>query len=162
MNTKDLLKRADKVIQLAESQIGVSEDKNGHVIYSDEYGVPGKPWCMMFLWWLYKHTGYSKIFYDGNKVASCGAFLNWAKAKGYVVKNGRRGDIAIFTFRKDKNGNPETSHCGLVLQRTPFNTVSIDGNTSEVGSQDNGGHVLKRTRGNKLVLAYIRLPYDAI
>ena len=153
------MNNVDRVVELAISQLGTSEDAKGHVKYSDEYGLPCQPWCMMFLWWLYLHTGLSDIFYDGKKTASCGALYRWALSKGYVVKDGRRGDIAIFTFRKDKNGNPETSHCGLVIDRSLTGVTSIDGNTSEAGSQDNGGHVLKRVRAKRYVLAYIRLPY---
>lgn len=162
MTTKELLKRAEKVVNLAYEQIGTDEDKNGRVIYSDEYGFPGQPWCMMFLWWLYKHAGYSKIFYGGGKTASCGALLRWAQANGYVVKNGRYGDIVIWTFRKTKDGKPETSHCGLVTRKTFTSTTSVEGNTSGAGSQDNGGHTMERTRANKYVLAYIRLPYELL
>ena len=158
MKTKEYLEKIEKVIQLGYSQIGTREDSRGRVIYSDEYGLPGEPWCMMFLWWLFKHSGYGEAFYDGKKTASCGALLRWAEANGYVVKNGRRGDICIWTFRKTKDGKPETSHCGIVTRRSFTGTTSIEGNTCEVGSQDNGGRVLERTRGNKYVLAYIRLP----
>ena len=150
----------DKITELARAQIGVSEDANGHVKYSDEYGLPGQPWCMMFLWWLHKHTGLGEFFYDGKKTASCGALLRWAESKGYVVKDGRRGDIVIWTFRKNKDGKPETSHCGWVTQRGLLSTTSIEGNTCAIGSQDNGGHVMEQTRRQKYVLAYIRLPYD--
>ena len=160
MKTKDLLKLADKVISVAMNEIGIEEDKNGRVKYSDEYGLPREPWCMMYLWWCYLHAGMSKIFYGGGKTASCGALLRWAKKNGYVVKNGRRGDIVIWSFAKLKNGERETSHCGLVTKRTLTTTTSVEGNTSAGGSQDNGGCVMERTRSNKYVLAYIRLPYE--
>lgn len=148
----------DKVIELARTQIGISEDANGHVKYSDEYGLPCQPWCMMFLWWLYKHTGLSHIFYDGNKTASCGALYRWAASKGYVVKTPRRGDIVIWSFRRLKNGERETSHCGLVTN-VGVNLTAIEGNTCTIGSQDDGGHVMEQTRNKKYVYGYIRLPY---
>ena len=149
----------EKILKLAEDQVGISEDSTGRVKYSDEYGVPKKPWCMMYLWWLFKHAGFENIFYDGKKVASCGTFLNWAKAKGYVVKNPQRGDIVIISFGKDKNGNRITSHCGIIRSASLLNVETNEGNTCEVGSQENGGHVMNRTRSKKLCMAYIRLPY---
>ena len=149
----------DRVMEIAYSQIGVEEDATGRVKYSDEYGLPRQPWCMMFLWWCYLKAGLSDIFYGGNKTASCGALYRWALREGYVVDKGKRGDIVIWSFRKTKDGSRETSHCGLVSTCNASTTTSVEGNTCKIGSQDNGGKVMEQTRNNKYVLAYIRLPY---
>ena len=152
----------ERLIKLAEDQIGIKEDAAGHVKYSDEYGLPTQPWCMMFLWWLYKHSDLADIFYDGKKCAGCGTFLRWAQAKGgLVVDKPQRGDIAIISFGKDKNGNRITSHCGLITGVKGLNVETIEGNTCEVGSQEDGGHVMAKIRNKKLCMAYIRLPYPA-
>ena len=155
------MKAIERLIALAKEQIGIKEDYAGHVKYSDEYGLPLQPWCMMFLWWLYKHTDLSSIFYDGRKCAGCGTFLWWAQSKGLTVTKPERGDIAIISFGKDKNGNRITSHCGLITDVKGTNVLTIEGNTCEVGSQENGGHVMEKTRAKKLCMAYIRLPYPA-
>ena len=155
------MKSIERLIGLATEQIGIKEDLSGHVKYSDEYGLPCQPWCMMFLWWLYKHSDLKDIFYDGKKCAGCGTFLRWAQAKGYVVDKPERGDIAIISFGKDKNGNRITSHCGLIIEAKGLNVTTIEGNTCEVGSQEDGGHVMQKTRSKKLCMAYIRLPYPA-
>ena len=149
----------ERVAKLASEQIGIKEDCAGHVKYSDEYGAPCRPWCMMFLWWLYRHTDLSDIFYDGKKIASCGGFLTWAEANGLVVDKPERGDIAIISFGKDKNGKRITSHCGWITGVKGLNVETIEGNTCEVGDPANGGHVMARTRSKKLCMAYIRLRY---
>ena len=155
------MKSIERLIALAEGEIGIQENYAGHVKYSDEYGLPCQPWCMMFLWWLYKHSDLADIFYDGKKCAGCGTFLRWATAKGIVVDKPERGDIAIISFGKDKNGNRITSHCGLITGVKGLNVETIEGNTCEVGSQEDGGHVMAKTRSKKLCMAYIRLPYPA-
>ena len=155
------MKAIEQIIMLATEQIGIHEDMAGHVKYSDEYGAPCRPWCMMFLWWLYRHCDMSEIFYDGKKIASCGGFLTWAQANGLVVDKPERGDIAIISFGKDKNGNRITSHCALITGVKGLNVETIEGNTCEVGDPANGGHVMARTRSKKLCMAYIRLRYPA-
>lgn len=149
----------EKVILLAQNEIGITEDANGRVKYSDEYGLPGQPWCMMFLWWLYWKCGMSDIFYGGNKTASCGALWRWAVKMGYTVGSPKRGDIVILSFRKLKDGSRETSHCGIITGENLTNINTIEGNTCEYGSQDNGGHVMAQNRNKRLVYGYIRLPY---
>ena len=155
------MKSIERVIALAGEQIGTVENADGTVKYSDEYGLPKQPWCMMFLWWLYKHTGLSDIFYGGKKVASCRYFYEWALNKGYVVKTPERGDIVILSFRRLPDGSKETSHCGLITNVNTLSVDTIEGNTCAVGSQDNGGHVMSQRRKKTLVYAYIRLPYPA-
>lgn len=155
------MKSIERLIALADEQVGIKEDMAGHVKYSDEYGLPGQAWCMMYLWWLYKHSDLKDIFYDGKKCAGCGTFLRWAQAKGYVVDKPQRGDIGIISFGKDKNGNRITSHCGLIKGSKGTSLITNEGNTCEVGSQEDGGHVMEKTRSKKLFMAYIRLPYPA-
>ena len=148
----------NNILDLARKEIGYEEDKNGYNKYNLEYygRNSAQPWCVVFIWWLFKHCGLSNLFYGGNKTASCGTLFNYYKSKGKTVpvNQMRPGDLVEFTF----NG-VQHCHIGVCESFDGKNVTTIDGNTSEVGSQDNGGHVLRRTRGISCVYGVIR-PYD--
>ena len=64
----------DKMLNLARQEIGVSENprKSNHVKYNTEYygwEAIGEnyPWCCVFIWWLFKHSGLSHLFLMVNK-----------------------------------------------------------------------------------------------
>lgn len=152
----------ERIILTAEKEVGYKEEPMGKHLtkYGIEYGWNGVAWCVIFIWWLFKKCYLSSLFFDGGKTASCGAVYRWAVKKGIVVKTPKRGDLVIFTFRKDKNGNPETSHIGLLVDCNSKYVTTIDGNTCVNGSPDNGGHVMKQTRSRKYVYAFIRPLYN--
>lgn len=152
-----------KLLQLEVKDIGKKADSNNRIIYSDEYGLPGQPWCVMFQWYKFREAGLSNIFYNGKKTASCSAFYAWAKREGLIVSNikdAQPGDIIIFSFRKTSTGLPETSHMGLCYGKDNNGIYSIDGNTATVGNEANGMQVLKRYRGWPYVLYVIRPRYS--
>lgn len=148
----------EKIIELAKSQLSVKAEKNKVVKYSTEYyGQPkGVDWCVIFVWWLFNHSGLASLFYDGGKTASCGALWTWAKNKKQVVYNTddiRPGDIVIFSFYEAHD------HMGI-CETSDRNTVTtIDGNTSILGSQSQGGQVLRRKRNKKYIFAIVRPAY---
>lgn len=143
------------VIKLAKEQLGTMESPAGSNIvkYSIEYGLPGQPWCMMFIWWLFKHTD-SRLFMNDKKTASCTALMEWSQKDKSFTKYGKPGDIAIFDF---STKSVVKRHCGLM---ETFND-SIEGNTSATakGSQDNGGIVARKTRKSANILGYVRPRY---
>ena len=148
---------AQKIIELAKTQIGVKEypaDTN-KVKYTAEYGVV-TAWCVIFIWWLFKHCGASSLFYDGGKCASCSQLMNWAKGKGLWVKsNYKIGDLVIYDWNKD--GRPE--HIGLCIGVSGSNIVAIEGNTS-LGNDSNGGQVMTRKRNVSQILGAVRPKYE--
>lgn len=143
------------ILDLARTQIGYEEDSNGYNKYNLEYYGRNSSslWCVTFIWWLCKHCGKSSIFYGGNKTASCNTLFNYYKSKGMTVPvdQMRPGDWVEFTF----NG-VQHCHIGVCESFDGKNVTTIDGNTSEVGSQEDGGHVLRRTRGIGCVYGVIR------
>lgn len=63
---------ASTIIKTASNEIGVKETGNNNVKYNTEYygkAVNGDayPWCAVFVWWVFKHSGASSIFYGGGK-----------------------------------------------------------------------------------------------
>lgn len=149
---------AEKIVSLAESQIGYKEDKNGYNIYNKEYygRDSAAAWCVTFIWWLFTHCGLSKLFYGGNKTASCGTLFNYHKTIGQTVPidDTRYGDLVEFTF----NG-VEHCHIGVCKKFDGTYVYTIDGNTSDSSASD-GGEVLLRKRHRKYIYGVIRPNYS--
>lgn len=160
----------NKLIGVARDELGYTEQPkdSNNTKYGQVYGLNGQPWCMIFLWWLFREAGLSKIFFDGQKTASCGMLLRWARNAGLTVEPIKMepGDIVILNF----SGTQDTQHCGLVVEVLPqiynnaFAFKTIEGNTSpgEEGSQDNGGSVALKTRYTRQVVGVIRPKYETV
>lgn len=160
----------EKLISVARDELGYTETppNSNNTKYGQVYGLQGQPWCVIFLWWLFREVGLSKLFYDGQKTASCGTLLRWARNNYLTVdpQNILPGDIVIFNF----SGTQDTQHCGLVTELGPrlVSTLSyfktIEGNTTpgEEGSQDNGGAVALKTRYTKQIVGAIRPKYESL
>lgn len=150
------------VIEVARGELGVTENPPGsnRVKYWDEYGAgwQGQPWCVCFLWWCFQHAGEGMAFFGGGKTASCGTLLRWYSAQGQTVakKDIQPGDIVILNF----SGTSETQHCGLVVDTLKMGYIqTIEGNTSQSGSQSNGGQVCLKTRNLSQVVGVCRPIY---
>ena len=110
---------AKDVTALAAGEIGVSESPAGSntVRYNTEYygrKVSGGayPWCVVFLWWVFRQAGASGLFYGGGKTASCGTLRSYAKRHGqWVTADYRPGDILIYDF-SGKQSAPEHAWSG--------------------------------------------------
>lgn len=166
----------NKLIGVARDELGYTEQPkdSNNTKYGQVYGLQGQPWCMIFLWWLFREAGLSKLFFDGQKTASCGMLLKWAKNNGMTVEpeDIQPGDIVILNF----SGTQDTQHCGLVVDDlhkvctnmagTTFVHIfkTIEGNTTpgEEGSQDNGGSVALKTRYTRQVVGVIRPKYETL
>ena len=153
---------AQKVIELAKSQIGVKEqpaDSNTVKYNTAYYGkvVKGSayPWCCVFIWWLFNQLVASELFYGGKKTASCTTLYNYYKKCGQVVSTPKPGDLVFFKFNKKT-----IQHIGVCVSSTASSITTIDGNTG-VGNEANGGAVMLRTRAKSNVYGYARPAYAA-
>lgn len=156
---------AKDVTALAAGEIGVSESPAGSntVRYNTEYygrKVSGGayPWCVVFLWWVFRQAGASGLFYGGGKTASCGTLRSYAKRHGqWVTADYRPGDILIYDF-SGKQSTPE--HAGILERVTQSGgLVAIEGNTS-AADPSNGGTVRRRSRRVSQVVGAYRPAYD--
>lgn len=154
----------ERVIELARGELGNTESPAGsnNTKYGAAYGLQGQPWCVIFLWWLFREAGESAAFFGGAKTASCGTLLRWYREQGQTVpvNEVRPGDIVILNF----HGTQDTEHCGLVVDVTRAITTvasltTIEGNTSSSGSQDNGGMVCEKVRFPRQIVAVCRPKY---
>jgi len=152
---------AERVIELARSQIGVTEypPNSNNVIYNTwYYGHPvngsNYAWCCVFIEWLFRSEPDMLL-----RTASCSALLNWCRQNGMIVDKPQMGDLCFMKFNKDSKYPAE--HIGMVDKAKAIKDVyNIEGNTSEKGSQDNGGAVLRKHRTGKCIVAFARPRYS--
>lgn len=151
---------ADKIIELARAQIGITEmppNSNNVKFNTWYYGKPvsgsAYPWCCTFIEWLFKDE--PNLI---KRTASCSDLLRWCRTNAMIVDKPKMGDLVFFNF-----DNPKVlaQHIGIVDKAKDAKDIySIEGNTSEKGSQDNGGAVLRKHRTGKCIVAYARPRYS--
>lgn len=151
------MNKIDKLLLKAQNYIGTKEipaNSNNVVFNTDYYGRPvngsAYPWCMTFMWDIFRLCGLSEYFYDGKKTASCTTLLNWAKQKNKFYTKGKIGDLAIFEF-----GSVSHRHVGIVYNIDDKYVYTIDGNTSNT-NEDNGGMVMRKKRSLSTVIGFVR------
>ncbi len=146
----------ERILSYARAELGKTESPAGsnRTPYGKWFGLDGNPWCMMFIMWVFHQAGLSKCL--PCKTASCGALMRAAQKSGcWVTKSLKRGDVVIFDFP----GGAKTDHCGIVEDVTSAGVVTIEGNTSQSGSQSNGGQVCRKTRPFSQVVGAVRPNY---
>ena len=151
-----------QVIDLAESQVGTTEyppDSNNvkynTVYYGHEVSGSSYPWCAVFVWWCFAQFNPCLV----KKTASCQDMAQWFKDNGQWIEPGKQlpGDVVFYKFNTNSRW---TNHTGIVKDVLGVNDINaIEGNTSEKGSQDNGGAVLVKHRTSNIV-GYGRPKYD--
>lgn len=134
----------ERIIALAESQIGVNESPAYSNItpYSKWYGITG-PWCAMFVSWVLAHAGFPLKISTDKGFAYCPSGVDWFKRQGAWASSSvkpQRGWIVFFDFI----GRP--SHTGIVAGiAADGRIITIEGNTNAAGSRT-GGSVMRHYR----------------
>lgn len=156
---------AEKLLELARSQIGVKESPAGSnkvkyntAYYGREVKGSGYPWCCTFVWWLFREAGASELFFNGAKTAYAPALLTYHKKMGQAVsRDYKPGDIIFFDF----NGNGTPDHVGICEEWDDAYKyiTTIDGNTGE-GNEANGGAVMRRRRNVSVICGAYRPAYE--
>lgn len=159
--------KASTIVNKAKSYIGLTEypansnnvifntDFYGHAVYGANY-----PWCMAFVWDIFRMCGASDLFYDGNRTASCPCLMAWAKSNGqFVTGPYMPGDVLFFNF----DSEPDADHTGICEYDNGSYLTTIEGNTSpdNSGSQSNGGGVFRRSRSKSQIIGAYRPQYES-
>ena len=134
----NLLKIAVAELGTKESPPNSNKVKYNTWYYGREVSGSSYPWCMAFVQWCIDQSGLTPPIVT----ASCGAFLNAARAAGEAVYTDfRPGDVVIYDFQRDGI----TDHCGIVESTSGATVTAIEGNTAG-GNDSDGGEVMRRTR----------------
>lgn len=148
---------AQEIIKKAASFIGVTEDPRGsnNVPFVIDYfgylpptAATSAPWCVIFVWDVFRMCGASRILYNGNKVGSCTVLWRWAQAEGRCVNDPKPGDLVLLDWNSDQTAD----HIGIIESVSGDKLTTIEGNCDDA---------VKRTTRNKAqAIAYIRPAYD--
>lgn len=145
----------DKALQIALSQLGVSEHPKGSnwglevKSYLNSVGITTPaPWCMAFVYWCVDKA--CKELDRANPLYQTGGvLLQYARRKELSVLVPQPGDIFIMSFRYGKG------HTGFVERVEGVNFYSIEGNSNDDGSRE-GYEVCKHKRPIQSMLAFLR------
>ena len=117
----------ERLIKVAESQLGIRETSDGWTKYGEWYGLPREAWCAMFVSWCANRAGIPTDVIT--KYCGCTAGMKW------FVDNGRfgykesytpkAGDIIFFL-------SDGMSHTGIVVDCDGKTVYTIEGNTSNM------------------------------
>lgn len=146
---------ASQILTVAQSQIGYKEGKNNWTKYGQEYGMNNCSWCMIFVWWVFKHAGGESLI---KKSASCTAEWNAMKSRSVSKSALKPGDVVFFDW--DHSG--DCDHVGIVESVGSSRVTTIEGNTSSgnSGSQSNGDGVYRRYRTYSQIAKAFRPAYS--
>ncbi|MET0016442.1 CHAP domain-containing protein [Oscillibacter sp.] len=153
----------EKLLSVARIELGTKELPAGSnrvkynaAYYGREVSGDSYPWCCVFLWWCFQEAGLGRLFYDGERTASCGALANWAKQIGrFATKDYQIGDLVFLRF-----SGTAIQHIGVVEQiNADGSLITIEGNTG-AGSNANGGEVQRRTRALRYAVGAFRPEYE--
>ena len=151
----------NELLTLARKQLGICENppSSNNVRYNTWYygrEVTGSayPWCMVFVQWCFAQVGVALP----KRTASCGGLMRAAQAAGcWVTGDFQPGDVVIYDFP----GGAATDHCGIVEMELPdYGVQAVEGNTSQSGSQSNGGMVCRKSRPKKYIVGAVRPQFD--
>lgn len=145
---------AQALLEIARGELGTKESPAGsnQVKYASWYGLPGQPWCVMFVMWVFAQAGAALP----TRTASCTLLMNAAKKAGTWVTSGYLpGDVVIYDW--GANGVPD--HCGIVESASGSAVTAIEGNTA-VGNDSDGGEVMRRERQTRQILGAVRPRYE--
>ncbi len=156
-NALDILRVAAAELGVKESPPGSNQVKYNTAYYNRPVSGPAYPWCCVFAWWVFREAGAGKLFYSGQKTASCTTLYNYYHKQGQSVpaEQAQSGDLVFF----DLDGNRDVmNHVGICESCEGGYVTTIDGNTG-TANEANGGAVMRRKRELKYVGGVARPAY---
>ena len=159
MTRRKKRKMRRRALAIAISHIGETESppNSNRCKFTKRWGWTG-PWCAMFASLCYIDAG-SRVFNPPLRWMSCPKLQSAAYTRTMglrPVENPKPGDLVSFSW--DRDSYPE--HVGIFEEwkdrRRGF-FYCIEGNTSNGGSQSNGGEVLRKVRTTNLVSSFVRV-----
>lgn len=152
---KDLLNIAGRQLKVREDPPDSNNVRYNTWYYGREVSGKAYPWCMAFVQWVFAQA---RVKLPA-RTASCGTLMNAAKSFGiWVTEDFQPGDVAIYDFSGKRR---TTEHCGIVEAVLPgYGVQAIEGNTSEAGSQSNGGMVCRKKRAFSYIIGAVRPAFE--
>lgn len=166
------------IVNIAKSQVGYFEGSsssqlsgtvngsNNYTEYGRWYGMQDM-WCAIFVSWCAYVAGVSESVVPKHAYTPTG--LSWFQQRGLAYSRAQvaagkytpqPGDIIY--FKSSRNNNP-TNHVGIVTDYKNNTVYTVEGNSSLVGIDTNGGAVAAKTHSiDDTYIVYICRPeYEA-
>jgi hypothetical protein len=147
------LVKLNKIKEIAEKEIGVTENPSGSNkvkyntwIYNKDVSGSQYPWCGAFVSWVYDQAGLNLGKIDLTKgFVGCPTAVKNVSKWGKIVTVPQEGDVVFF----DWQGDGDFDHTGIFIKDNGKGLFqSIEGNTA-FGNDSNGGAVMLRERKYK-------------
>lgn len=133
---------AQAVLQVAQSQVGVTEARDRGTPFHDAYGLPRRePWCAVFAVVMFDRAGHADLI---PRTAYTPTMANWYRARGAFDRDPRPGDLIFFNWPGD--GIDRIQHVGIVVSVEPGAVRTIEGNTGTGGGGNPPDGVYERRR----------------
>ena len=157
--------QAQDVANIALSQLGYSEARNGGTVYgawwtgiNKGYDYTYSGWCAMFACWCANQAGAGKVAYD-NKSAQAESLVSYLKSNGKVETSfSSKPQIGDFIFFGNKR---KITHVAVVVNYdSDRNVVTfVGGNQSDKVKKTTAIWSAKGRYGNQYVMGYARPNY---
>jgi hypothetical protein len=150
---------AGQVLDVARSQLGTVEGRDGSNKYGAAYGMDRVAWCAQFVWWTFGEAGAGALI---PKTAYTPTLAGWFQQRGQASRTPRVGSLVFYNFPDSLD---RIQHVGIVEAVNSDGTiVTIEGNTSSgsSGSQSAGGGVWRRRRSTSSVVVYGHPAYTGV
>jgi len=119
--------RRTEVLATGLSQVGFAEKRNNTSKYNAWTGTLGQPWCAAFQSWVAAASGNPGVV---PKRARLHQLMTVLRRK-HPERFGAKPKVgALVFFDNSRDGDPEPTHIGMVLEVRKSSIVTIEGNTS--------------------------------
>jgi len=148
---------SQRLCEIALAEVGYIETPDNITKYGEHTKANGLPWCGSFVNWCAHHAGVKLP----SMVSTAIGAQRMKDVGRWHVEDPQPGDLAFMDFPHD--GIDRISHIGIVVKVGPKNCFIVEGNTSGIGDQRNGGQVMlkKRPRINGPIVGYARPKFSA-
>lgn len=149
----------EKALQVAESQLGVLEERGNRGPRVEAYlrstGIgPGNPWCAAFVYWcIDRAAGELEQPNPFLRTAYCPTIASWARQHDLLEAMPKAGDV--FLHYASVAGTFRACHTGFVTRVSGAGFGTIEGNTNLDGSREGIG-VFDRSRTNSDRYRFVR------
>lgn len=123
--------RRESFMSVAESQLGYREKFQNGTKYGSWYGLPGQPWCAMFVSWCARYSGVPESVIPN--FSGCFGGVKWFKERGlWRTKEytPQAGDL-LFIDTLEANGKRDglAEHVAIVERASDTTIYTIEGNS---------------------------------
>ena len=154
------MSKREQLINNALGEVGTMENPAGsnRIKYNDWYyegrrkaryerNTTPYAWCGTFVAYCYHFSGIILHKDLHECIGYVPAAQNWLRANNKSTATPKAGDIVIFDWQNDGHED----HIGIFKEMQGEYAICIEGNTSDGGSQSNGGTVLEKKRNLNLI-----------